>query len=364
MKRSSPQFDTDPRLEAASAWCLRLADGTLPADEQIQLDAWLRGDPENRKAFEDAVGIWQAVGETSLTPELLALRRDALTSFEGANRVRWQGRARRKWNWVPAAAAASLLLVVGGSWSVVSWLIPTDYRTGVGERRIVVLNDGSKVSLDALTEVKIRYTAGARRLWLEHGRAEFEVAKDIRRPFTVAAADKLVRATGTAFSVELIQGQVQVVLYQGHVAVFSDDKGAAPERLILQTAEGAGTQTVQADAVLTPGNELIAPVRVASDQLSPIPLASARVIPTDPIRSLAWEGGQLVFASEPLASAVERVNRYSDRKLIIGDSRIAAIKIDGVFTAGDTEAFVDGVTGVFPVEVRDTAEGKVLVSRP
>lgn len=350
MKRPHADLNSDARLEAASAWCLKLADGALLPGEQQRFEAWLGADPENRRAFEDAVGVWKAVDATSLSPRLLTLRRDALASVERANRARWRRPHRAPWI---SAIAASLVLAVAGAW-LWSSLSPTTYRTGVGERRVVVLSDGSKVSLDAATQVKVRYAANARNLWLDRGRAKFDVAKDARRPFTVAAADKLVRATGTAFSVELVQGQVQVVLYEGHVAVLSTRQGAPPTPLILRAPTAASTTgPVEADEVLTPGRQLVAPLEVAT----------ATVAPVDPVRSLAWEGGQLVFEGEPLASAVERVNRYSDEKIRIGDPAAGAVRIDGVFTAGDTEAFLEGVTEVFPIRARATAEGRVLVSR-
>src|SRR3546814_19363224 len=58
-----------------------------------------------------------------------------------------------------------------------------------------------------------------RQVELLAGRAKFDVAKDPQRPFTVAAGDKLVVAVGTRFSVELIDGQVRVILYEGQVEV-------------------------------------------------------------------------------------------------------------------------------------------------
>lgn len=352
MKRPQPEIETDPRLEVAGAWCVKLANGALEPDDQARFQAWLDLHPENRRAFEDAVGVWKAVGDTSLSPELLALRRDALQGFEAANRARWSRPLRRKpFPWRAASIAAAITLTLGGGW-LFATLRPADYRTGVGERRVVVLSDGSKVSLDAATEVKVRYSRDGRRLWLDHGRAKFDVAHDASRPFTVAAADKVVRATGTAFSVELVQGQVQVVLYEGHVTVLDQGATGKTRPVPLQARTGASSALIEADTVLTPGHELIAPVRVAS----------AEIVPIDPVRSLAWEGGQLVFTREPLATAVDRINRYTDQKISIGDARVGQVKIDGVFTAGDTEAFIDGITEVFPVRARDTDNGKVLVS--
>lgn len=91
--------------------------------------------------------------------------------------------------------------------------------------------------------------------------------------------------------------------------------------------------------------------------------AEARIEQIDTARSLAWEGGQLVFENERLAVAVERMNRYSSEKLSVGDPTASAVRIDGVFDAGDTSAFVEGVTGVFPVLAERTTDGVRFVAR-
>jgi transmembrane sensor len=94
--------------------------------------------------------------------------------------------------------------------------------------------------------------------------------------------------------------------------------------------------------VLKPGGELI--------MADTTPVAALE--PADLSRSLSWEGGQLVFKNEPLSSAVERVNRYADHKIQIADAAAGNVLVSGVFAAGDTEAFVDGITAVFPVRAQ------------
>src|SRR3546814_14684556 len=55
--------------------------------------------------------------------------------------------------------------------------------------------------------------------------------KDPLRPFSVAAAGKIVVATGTEFSVELLGRETRVILYEGHVAVLN---GSAATRDTLK----------------------------------------------------------------------------------------------------------------------------------
>ena len=336
MTDAAAKTTTDARLQAASVWCLKLAEGTLPSGERALFEAWNQADPENRLAFEDAVGVWRAIRDTSATAELLTLRREALASFEHANRQRWK--RPRAFRLIPGIAAAMLVAV--GALSAWFYFIPTDYHTDIGERRVIALTDGSRISLDATTEVTVRYSGRLRVLRLVRGRAKFEVAKDSHRPFTVAVADKIVRATGTAFSVELVQDEIQVILYEGHVDILSAEDSIIPAAPFTH------------GEVLTPGHELIVPVTGSA----------AEIEVADPARSLAWESGQLVFTREPLASAIERINRYSDQRLQIGDAEAGRILIDGVFTAGDTDAFIEGVTGVFPLRLKQSDGGRVLVS--
>jgi transmembrane sensor len=79
-------------------------------------------------------------------------------------------------------------------------------------------------------------------------------------------------------------------------------------------------------------------------------------------RSLSWEEGQLSFDSEPLASAVERFNRYAREPLAVGDPASANVRVNGVFNAGDTEAFVEGVTALHPVRAVRSG-GKITFRR-
>jgi transmembrane sensor len=80
------------------------------------------------------------------------------------------------------------------------------------------------------------------------------------------------------------------------------------------------------------------------------------------VQSLSWEAGQLSFEDEPLASAVARMNRYSRTQLVVGDDATAQLRVNGVFTAGDVETFVDGVTLLNPVEAA-REPGQIMLRR-
>ena len=329
--------------EQAAEWCWRLADRALTEAERDEFDAWLRADPRHREAFDEMVTVWQGTDAIADMPGFLSLRAKALTTMEaardGSAAAREAGKPRSGWrgDWrrLAALAATIVLMVVSSAWYFASG--PDVYSTGVGERQVVRLDDGSRVSLDAASRVTVAYSDDKRTLVLERGRAKFDVAKDPLRPFTVTAGQKTVVATGTAFSVELLHDQMRVVLYEGHVAVLTDTPGALPKPVRVG-ASGRRSREAQ----LSPGQELVASLSSSA----------AAIVPADTVKSLSWEGGRLTFIDEPLARAVERMNRYSDTPIIISDAKAAAYPINGVFDAGDTRGFLSGVAAIFPVGVR------------
>lgn len=329
--------------EQAAEWCCRLADRPLTDAEEDAYDAWLSADPRHQQVLDEMVAVWKNTDTIAEMPGFLSLRAKALNTMEIARDVEGATPGKRRANWYRhlAAAAAALLMVLSGVWYFANG--PVFYGTGVGERQLVRLDDGSSISLDASSRVAVSYTDGRRAIVLEQGRAKFDVAKDPLRPFAVTAGGKTVVATGTAFSVELLRGQMRVMLYEGQVEVLAQPPG--------NTGSISASTIAHVDK-LRPGQELVASLSSGS----------TKVMTAEVERSLSWEGGRLDFVDEPLARAVERINRYTDRPIVIGDAAAGRYLVNGVFDAGDTQSFVTGVTSLFPISVKDENGTMTLVS--
>ena len=333
------------RAEAAAVWAMRLADGELAPGARRAFDAWIAADPLNSAAFEEVVGAWQTVDRYATSVPIMAMRRAALAH---AHRAAPRRRAGLPPAWAGIAACLVAVVAAAVLWL---WTRPDSYQTGIGERRVVVLADGSRLSLDGDSVVQVRLTGDRRRLWLTKGRAKFDVAKDALRPFSVTAGDKIVVATGTQFSVERLGGTVRVILYEGHVAVLRDS-GAAPAPVEVPVAHAM----LPAERVLRPGYELaLAPASSLRGDGD-----GAHLARIDPVGTLGWESGLLVFSDEPLTTAVARVNRYLDHPLQLADDRTGELRISGVFHAGDIRAFADGLR-VFDVRTRRSPDGSSLI---
>ncbi|QNA82619.1 DUF4880 domain-containing protein [Sphingomonas sp. So64.6b] len=333
--------DTD---EQAALWCLRLGEGRLDAEQRRAFDEWMASDEAHVVAFEEAVAIWHGIDDVADMPEMIRYRGEAVEALRRANASRWARGTRWGWTtggWASAAAACAAVLLIA---MVYLFHDPmTSYSTGIGERRIVQLEDGTKLTLDAATQVNVRMDRNSRRLELVSGRAKFDVAHDALRPLSVLARNRLTLATGTSFSVELFKEQMRVVLYEGRVEVMAQAADGT-RRNILPAAGQAGP-------TLVPGNQLIASTSGAA----------TRIAPTDVSRSLSWESGQLTFDGESLALAVDRMNRDSREKLVIADPRIASYTVNGVFLGADAAAFVEGICALHPVQATHE-QGKIVLS--
>jgi transmembrane sensor len=331
---------TSDALAAASMWCVKIQSGGLTGEDRVAFDDWRQADPKNQALVNEMLGVWSALDEVTSSPAMIDIRGDALRDFRKAQAASVAVRFSRRRMW--GSLAATLVLTGGSVWG---WetLHRDSYKTLVGERRDVVLSDGSRLALDSDTIVEVKYAGGQRRLWLQQGRAKFSVAKDPLHPFSVTAGEKTVVATGTEFSVERVAQQVRVVLYEGHVAVLSGREDAPQRPSVRIDGQAAGVS-------LSPNQELV--TSQGSDR--------ATVAGVEPTHAGAWEAGRLVFENEPLGLAVARVNRYTQNKVRIGTLRDPAVRVSGFYRAGDTPAFVDGVSAVSGLHYR-VANGEYIL---
>ena len=125
-----------------------------------------------------------------------------------------------------------------------------------------------------------------------------------------------ITALGTAFEARVDDGKLDVTLVEGKVKV------AAKKGQVWQ-----GQQTMNMDA----GWRLTAP---DEKQWS--------LQKIDTRKDLSWLSGRMTFFNDSLVDAATKVNRYSDKQIIV-DPAIAQEPIVGVFESGDTDRFVRGM---------------------
>ncbi|MBO9711645.1 FecR family protein [Sphingomonas sp.] len=332
----------------AAFWLERLQGDETEAGSAV-FEQWLAASEANRAAWDDALELWDSLEFAEGAQAFDAMREDAL-EFEPQ---RFAPVALRY------AVAASLVLVVvvtlfvslgrlGGNapeQQVVAAAEPDpaafgipDYRTAVGERKTVELQDGSKLTLDTDSAVDVAYRGDQRMARLVRGQAFFEVSHDARRPFRVAAGERIVTVLGTRFNIRLGQDETRVVLVEGSVGISAGSDPAHPGRETERLAPG------QQLVVRTGKPDVIGQVQTA------LPLE--------------WRRGFIRFDGETLAEAVAQLNRYNAKKLVVRDPGAASLRISGAFPTDDPDGFVQTLTMLYPVRAGPAKDGEIeIVSR-
>jgi len=347
---------------AASAWLIRRDSESWSAADQACFEEWLNASTLNRVAllrlelaWDDAARLKAlgagipgdrppSPGHWNLTPFFDPPTPDPAPETESfqASEVRASGSCRLPRRRLRFVAAAVLLLAIGvGAYL---GLAPHGelYATPVGGLASVPMADGSQVTLNTDSQIRIALSETERRVELGHGEAFFEVSKDASRPFIVRAGNERVIAVGTKFSVRREGNIVQVVVTEGKVRV--EDRAQAHGYRV----DGS------ADVFLTPGSIARADDSGVLVQRKTLPEAE---------QQLSWRSGVLMFRDQSLGEAAAEFNRYNVRKIVIREPSVAALKIEGNFRATNVEAFVRLLESGFPVRAETHADQIVVAAR-
>jgi len=79
-------------------------------------------------------------------------------------------------------------------------------------------------------------------------------------------------------------------------------------------------------------------------------------------RELGWRRGVLVFHDTALADAAAQFNRYNEQKLVVADSAIAKMTVDGTFPENRIETFARVTRDVLGLHVEERG-GEIVISR-
>jgi transmembrane sensor len=201
------------------------------------------------------------------------------------------------------------------------WWIAIDSRndgftTQIAEQRSVVLSDGSHVDLDALSNVRVKFTSHERAVELVSGQALFHVTKDPKRPFVVRAGGTRFRAVGTQFDVNRTPLGTVLTVLEGRVTVLT---AAGAPRSFFGTMVEAGQQVTVLHGIITPPQTI------------------------DTAAVSGWTRKLLIFASTPLPVVAEELNRFNFRHLIVAGPELDHFEVTGTFQALDPETLTNFV---------------------
>jgi transmembrane sensor len=197
------------------------------------------------------------------------------------------------------------------------------YETNRGEQRILTLEDGSQIELNARSRVRVSFTSTSRAVQLIQGQAFFRVAKDAQRPFTVNSSDALVRAVGTQFDVYRKDSGTTVTVVEGRVLVQSGPSDAAPGGSPAGNPQSEPLQAV-ASLDLSAGEQAV----VTASSIAKSPHINVAAV-------TAWTQGQLEFDETPLSEVISEFNRYAAKPLVVASPSLNTLTITGVYSSMD-----------------------------
>lgn len=309
----------------AAEWAAKADGGSLSAVEKAALDAWLTADVRHIGAYAKATAVlvhierMRAIGAHA---EYVSPRRPSLAS----RRQMLTGGA-------IAAGLALAVVVTDVGWG---YLHQKTYVSGLGETRVVALEDGSVATLNTSTKIVVHYTKDRRSIDLVRGEALFDVAKNRARPFVVAVRDMAVEAVGTSFAVRTLADEpVRVVVREGVVEL------------------------------KRPATPVAAPVLVRANGLAiapqDAPIMVSQLIPDRIAQELAWKSGRIAFEDQSLGDAARAFARYSNTRVVIDDPVVARRTVTGLFVANDPVAFAKAVAASLDLEANvETSEIKLM----
>jgi transmembrane sensor len=335
------EFEAQASIERqAREWLIRMdGDEPLTADEIHALREWMQRSVLHRQELERICKFWR---ESNVLTELAVC-----LESDGQRRAR----SRNRWARTFAIAASALLASVSLAWWFAQgsvWMVNGNYRTTIGEQKVIALSDGSSIQLNTDTQVHVAYDSHSRVIRLLRGEALFSVMPDPNRAFEVYAADSVVRALGTAFAVHLDGGKVDVTVTKGavDVAEVGLELSEAREEPVSDSPRRSSLGQLKAGETIRVGS--------MSDHVQVRMLAEP-----DLNRKMAWQEGYLAFSGEPLSEVVEQVNRYSLVTMEIGDPKLASIPVGGRFRIGDLDAVLDALETNFGIHAHRLDEHNI-----
>lgn len=325
---------TDPLLDEAADWLLRLQEAPRDARTAEEFETWLARSPEHARAWASIGRSWRLIGEVAPTHEAAWKQRNPTRSRRRLSRSGHSvsGGWRRIAGIAVVAACVAFLALSAPSFML---RLQADHLTGTAESRVITLADGSTVTLGADSAIAATVGSHERSVTLLAGEAFFEVRRDVARPFTVKAGEVTVAVLGTAFDVQLTTSTATVQLEHGSVDV------------------GYSREGTSGNAHLAPGEMMR--VDRQTGEMSRNPIAKDDIA--------AWRNGYLFVSDATIGFVAEQLQRYHPAWISVPDRDLAARRVTGLYDLSDPDRALRALVEPYGGRVRAVSPYLRILSR-
>lgn len=346
--------------------------GECSPEEKREVEEWISADPSREEFVEQLRHIWRAAGESTTDisdtqldvesewEELHAeMRADPQSSSSSTNQSaqdqspskRGPARPISRGSFLKkggAGVVAVLVLLVAGAVLWGPWSSSGDSEGGTqyreviterGERATLRLSDGTKVKLNAESELRFPAVFGNQDRRVVHlsGEAYFNVPTDSTWPFVVRTGNAAVNVHGTAFNVRAYpDANVQVAVKEGNVSLRTEEDRQTEKKVELSSGEVGRVR----------GASMIVTTKLA-----------------DLETHLGWTKGRLVFEDTPLPEVAVRLERWYNLEFVIRESSLHSLRLTANLESQSLRNVLDVVTASLGIRYRIDRDKVFLMPR-
>lgn len=305
----------------AADWHALMLSGEVTKEEAMACEYWRNDHPDNEAAFQKMNRVFGRL--ENLSPQVRNTAGSVLTDVLGGQQV--PGRYKNR----STLLALPIVLFCAFQFELFNLdPLTADHYTPKGERKSIVLEDGSTLVLNTNSAVSLDYSEGYRQIILERGEIWVDVAPDKQRPFIIKSEQGTAKALGTQYAVSLKHNHMDVVVTESIVEVCGAKQTAnfATGPLCTDTREGHKS-SIQKGIIN-------GPERVNSTALT------------------AWRQGRLVVNDKPLDQVLTELKRYQPGFLHFKSKKLKDIKVSGVFPLDNVSETLSILSKNLPIQVK------------
>lgn len=303
--------DKSDNMADAVAWFVKLTSEDVSSADKQAWAIWVNQSKQNEIAWEE---IKSTLSKFQFIPPDIGMS----VLGRGANTVDLNRRATLKHIAIFAAVAFPTGLLLKDSFLSNFYY---DYSTKVGERKQVLLSDGTMLALNTNSAVTVNLTSTSRVIKLHQGEMLITTGHVIGfdSPMSIETSDGNVIPMGTRFNVRKFSEFTRVSLYEGKIKLM-------PKHNNTQHYMNANEE---------------------------VDMYTLNVVPniTDQKISDAWLNGHLEINNLSLKTFIEELARYQ-HGLLVCHPDVQNIKISGSYSIDNIDASLNLLSQTFPIRVQ------------
>jgi len=317
-------------IQKATEWYIQLTSGQATEDDYRAWRSWKNAQPEHEHAWQTLEAATQPFSAVDKSLGLMTLNNmGQSTDKNSVTKNTVSGRRQ-------ALKHLSVLLIIGASGMLAyrtrPWqLVMVDHSTDVGERREIMLQDGTRLILNTGSAIAINFTDTQRLVTLYKGEVLIETGHEHHqpyRPLIVNSEDGAVTALGTRFSLRQHTSHTSVNLFDGALNI-------KPKQAASGTLLNAGES-------------------IRFDQTGILQKTSLTA------GADAWSTGFLIADKMPLGKFIEELARYKSGTLRC-DPQVANLEISGAYPIHDIDSVLSSISEHLPVRIETFTRYWVVV---